>query len=453
MADPATDRRSRAIITIVTNDYLFWARALFRTVRAQYGDERACLIYVIGAPPAGLTEDAAGAKLVRVDQLNLPAFADMAFRYTPFELCNALKSRAIEHAIATLGYDEVIYLDADIILASRLEEADGALAEGACLVATPHITAPHDGASAEIDLTVLRSGRLNAGFLAVRRDGALMEFLGWWGRTLETACKVDHEAGYFVDQSWLQHAPGFLEGFRELRHPGYNVGHWNLAQRPLTRTNSGYTVNGLPLRFFHRSGADVAKPELISGHGPPLRRADVPTLDELLRAHDRLLAETRHAGSADLRAARYGYEALRDGTVIPVAWRRAYALTYPQTQHGSCDDLFAPGARHNSPAPDVPAHDGVVITPLMHDLWRRDTTLRERFDLNSAEGQRGLAQWLEANMPSRLKAAESSITDLNRLVTHLQAENERLSHAAHTVGSAMLTLARGLYRRLRRRPG
>jgi hypothetical protein len=455
LVDPAADRRNRAIVTIVTNDYLFWARALFRTVRAQYGGERACLVYVIGAPPPGLTEDVAGAKLVRMEDLRLPAFWDMAFRYTPFELCNALKPRAVEHALAALGYDEVIYLDSDIILTSRLDEADAALTAGACLVATPHITAPHEGDAAAIDLTVLRSGRLNAGFLAARRDNSLMGFLGWWSRTLETACKVDHEAGYFVDQTWLQHAPGFLEGFKEIRHPGYNVGHWNLAQRMIAFSEGRYTANGLPLRFFHRSGADLTSPELISSHGPPIRRADLPALDALLRDHDRLLAE-----EVNLRALRYDYARLRDGTEIPPAWRRAYALNHPQPEPRTYDDVFAPGAACNSPAPDVRQHDGAVVTALMHVVWRCDATLQARFDLDTRDGQLGLSAWLAASLPSRLKTAEEDIADLTRAVVSLKAENEHLAQAREqparttpTLGSILLTLARSLSRRLSRKPG
>jgi hypothetical protein len=437
LADPAADHRARAIITIVTNEYLFWARALFRTVREQYGDERACLIYVIGSPPPDLTEDAAGAKLVRVEEMQLPAFWDMAFRYTPFELCNALKPRAIEHALATLGCDEVIYLDSDIILTSRLEEADATLAAGACLVVTPHITAPHEGDAAVIDLDVLRSGRLNAGFLAARRDTELMNFLGWWSRTLETACKVDHERGYFADQTWLQHAPGFLDGFREIRHAGYNVGHWNLAQRTIALREGSYTASGLPLRFFHRSGANLADPELISGHGPPLRRADFPALDILLRDHDRLLAD-----GTDLCALRYDYARLRDGREIPLAWRRAYALAHPQTRHCAYDDLFTPGAACNSPAPDLRAHDGIVVTSLMHDVWRRDTTLQARFDLGTREGQFGFCVWLAANMPSRLRAAEMEIASLRQSVAALQAKR-----------SPLWMLLRAHYGRLRRKLG
>lgn len=416
---------SRAFVTIVTNDYLFWALALVRSIRAQYG-ECACVIYVIGALPPGLSEEAAGARLVRLEDLRLPAFFDMAFRYTPFELACALKPRAIEHALATLGYEEVIYLDADNIVVSRLEEVEGALAQGASLVVTPHITEPHDGADADMNLVVLRAGRLNAGFLAARREPACMRFLDWWCGVLETGSRDDIPNGYFVDQIWMQHAPGFVEACEEVRHPGYNVGYWNLARREIARAGSQFTANGAPLRFFHRSGANLADPTYVSRHGRPMRRADLPALDALLAEHDRMLAAGRKLSG---NGSRYDYATLSNGAVIPAAWRRAYALTHPQTQHLGYEEIFAPGAAWNSPAPDAPVFEDVVVTASMHELWRRDVVLQRWFDIRNRGGQVALTEWFAADTPSRLEAAERNILALTDLASTLGEQGYRLETA------------------------
>ena len=43
-------------VTIVTNDYLHWARGLFASVRSVYGPERRCIAYVIGELPPEVCE-------------------------------------------------------------------------------------------------------------------------------------------------------------------------------------------------------------------------------------------------------------------------------------------------------------------------------------------------------------------------------------------------------------
>ena len=74
------------------------------------------------------------------------------------------------------------------------------------------------------------------------------------------------ERGYFVDQRWMDLAPGLIPSLFVLRDPGYNVAYWNLSSRDVRRTGDGYTVNGRPLRFFHFSGYDPAQPQLLSKH-------------------------------------------------------------------------------------------------------------------------------------------------------------------------------------------
>ena len=75
----------------------------------------------------------------------------------------------------------------------------------------------------------------------------------WWAERLATDCLVAPERGYFVDQRWMDFAPGLIPSLPVLRDPGYNVAYWNLPSRDVSAT-AKYTVNGWPLRFFHFSG-------------------------------------------------------------------------------------------------------------------------------------------------------------------------------------------------------
>ena len=64
-----------------------------------------------------------------------------------------------------------------------------------------------------------------------------------------------------------------------LRHPGYNVAWWNLAERPVRFGPDGWTAAGAPLRFVHYSGHDLFRPGVFSKHVPGL---DPHTLGDLL---------------------------------------------------------------------------------------------------------------------------------------------------------------------------
>jgi len=62
-----------------------------------------------------------------------------------------------------------------------------------------------------------------------------MAFLRWWAQVVQTESIFDLSRGYFADQSWFQHAPSFVSGFAELRHPGYNLAAWNIDQHRLAQ--------------------------------------------------------------------------------------------------------------------------------------------------------------------------------------------------------------------------
>ena len=70
--------------------------------------------------------------------------------------------------------------------------------------------------------------------------------------------------------------PGIRARSSDLRHPGYNVAHWNIAHRDVRQSEDGsWTVDGQPLVFFHFSGIDPVDPKQFSKHQ---NRFDMDTL-------------------------------------------------------------------------------------------------------------------------------------------------------------------------------
>ena len=103
----------------------------------------------------------------------------MRLRYSTAELCFALKPWVIRHLLEKFPDEAIYYFDSDIELFTPLAEVEAALAHGANIVLTPHILQPAPDQDSEEAL--LRSGSLNAGFLAVAPTAEGHGFVGAMG--------------------------------------------------------------------------------------------------------------------------------------------------------------------------------------------------------------------------------------------------------------------------------
>ena len=96
-------------------------------------------------------------------------------------------------------------------------------------------------------------------------------------------CTIDPARGLFLDQRWVELAPGLVPDAAVLRDPGCNAGFWDLPNRPLTGGPGAYAVAGVPLRCFHFSGFDPARPDVLSAHQNRIDLAEHPPLARLVR--------------------------------------------------------------------------------------------------------------------------------------------------------------------------
>ena len=121
------------------------------------------------------------------------------------------------------------------------------VADGAECVLLPAITEPAEHAEID-DGQFLRYGVYDLGFIWLANRPRVRRVVWWWARRLERHCLIDPENGLYLDQRWAELFPAFIDQTRILRHPGYGVAYWNLAQRRLRRVDGRWFVNGLPLR-------------------------------------------------------------------------------------------------------------------------------------------------------------------------------------------------------------
>lgn len=303
------------VCTIVARNYLAQARVLGRSLRA-VDPEATLWVLVVDGVHEGLHEPF---ELVDPAELELGEdLAVMRLIYDVTELSTAVKPALLRALLRRTG-GPVTYLDPDIEIFSSLHEVD-ALARAHGLVLTPHLLAPLPSDERQpTDVDILLSGAYNLGFVSMADRPDVHGLLDWWDGSLRRDCIIDHSRGRFVDQRFMDLAPGFVRDHYVLRDPGYNVAYWNLSQRVVKRNGDGVVVDGQPLRFFHYSGFDPRRPLRISKHQSRFTFDDLPVVAELYAAYG---ASLRSAGFVEQARLDYGYDRTASGIALDRPLRR-----------------------------------------------------------------------------------------------------------------------------------
>jgi glycosyltransferase involved in cell wall biosynthesis len=166
------------------------------------------------------------------------------------------------------GAQFVVYLDPDILVLYPLDAVFSGFAAGHQIILTPHLLTPlpADGKMPD-DLSILNSGVYNLGFAAIAGSDRSKAHLAWWAHKLRTLGASDLRAGTFTDQKWIDLIPAFEPTTFIIRDPGYNVAYWNLHERTVRQTPSGWRVKFMEatehdIVFFHFSGFAPGNPTL-----------------------------------------------------------------------------------------------------------------------------------------------------------------------------------------------
>ncbi len=221
----------RAAFTIASANYMAHAATLMQSLRTQMPDVARFII--LADTPHRFSGLDLAAEIINCADLGIPLIDNMRLWYDVLEFNTAIKPSVFRHLI-TRGFTELCYLDPDILVLAPLVEAFAALASHS-LVLTPHILEPLQDGREPSDLTIIKSGVYNLGFLALRDDDDARRLLLWWAERCFTQCRVDIAGNFFTDQRWMDLAPSFVPRSHILRDPGYNVAYWNLPHRPVAR--------------------------------------------------------------------------------------------------------------------------------------------------------------------------------------------------------------------------
>jgi hypothetical protein len=192
------------------------------------------------------------------NSLGIPDFGGWSFCHNIVELSTAIKPFMLKTLLDRDDCDAVIYLDPDTVLFSRLDDVVEALEESN-IGLTPHQTVPEQSLVAIMDneISSLKHGIYNLGFVAVNANDVGKAFAQWWADRNYYFCRAEIPNGLFTDQRWIDLVPAFFEGVCILRSSRLNVAPWNLTNRELTGVApDDIQVDGVDLGFYHFTGFD-----------------------------------------------------------------------------------------------------------------------------------------------------------------------------------------------------
>ena len=403
--------------TIVARNYLAMASALADSFVAAHPDSTFTVL-VIDLGDERVASDDPRIRVVRPTEAGFDAaeFNRMATIYTVVELATAVKPTLMRHLLDETG-EAVVYLDPDILVFAPLAEIERQ-ARREDIVLTPHTSVPlPDDGKHPYEAAFLACGVFNLGFVAVGPGGG--PFLDWWAGRLARQCVDATAHGLFVDQKWIDLVPCYFR-HHVMRLPEVNVAYWNLPVRAFAREGEGWTVDGRPLVFFHFSGYDPARPELLSkyqGPDPRIRLDEHPDLRALCDDYARRLEERGHAV---LRRQAYGLDRLPGGLELEPRMRRLYRRQLvaaeaagvpgpPNPFDEGGEDAFARWLA--TPAGD-PAELGALSVYGL-SAWLEEPALRSAFPAVPGPDAGRLLDWLEGGgaeslgMPAWMCRAEA----------------------------------------------
>jgi glycosyltransferase involved in cell wall biosynthesis len=389
-----------AACTIIAKNYLAQARVLARSFLAHHPTAQ-MLVLVMDETEDHLESDGELFTAIRLRDLRLEDRASLCFKYNLLELCTAVKPFFLEHIFDRYGVQQLLYLDPDVWVLGSLAPLYDALSTRS-IALVPHITDPIDDELLPNEVTFLRCGAYNLGFLGLQDTPITRRMLSWWQRRCYEQCVVRLDQGLFVDQKWVDLVPAMFGDVAIVRDPGYNVAYWNLHARTVRRNGSGWYVNGERLRFFHFSGYDPDVPASVSKHQT---RFDVQRLGECGQLFDDYRALLLDEGYRDASRRPLPFATFDNGVEVSPIVRHLYFGLGPR-RHTFGDPFSTRGpsslfAWLNEPARGEPAKAPYVSNLLAHvPMVRAD--LRDRFPDYLGGNREGFLDWMRSAGPWQL---------------------------------------------------
>lgn len=320
-----------AVCTIITKSYLPYARTLASSL-AKYNPDVNLYVLLADNIDDYFDPSLEPFKFIYLEDLSDPKIIEqMCFYYTPFELCCGLRGSLHEYMLEKTDVQKWLFLDSDIMVCNSLTVIFNQL-ENSSILLTPHVSTPttdNNYADPDCEITYLKSGLYNAGFLGLRRTDTSKKFISWFKDRLKSFSFHDYASkdyisrGLFVDQLWLNLVPLYFKEVEFCLEPGANLGHWNIFERLFDKDSLGnITVDGEPLLFVHFSGWDIQNIDKVSKYTSVSDEDKTPSSwSEISKFYkDGLIGH----GYEDFTSHPYAFNFFQNSELITLEMRRKY---------------------------------------------------------------------------------------------------------------------------------
>lgn len=384
------------VCTIVASNYLPYARVLADSFFAHHPDGSFVLLLIDDErTTVDLGDPRIDCRRLRDLGLDRAEIRRLAGIYDVTELATAVKPLLLRKLLDE-GRPSIIYLDPDIRIYDSIEDVSRLAAEHG-IVLTPHTMHPYPQDERQVDgFFVLAAGVYNLGFVAVAPSAR--PFLDWWWQVTRREALSDVSRHMFTDQRWVDFVPSFFDHVI-LKDPGYNVAYWNLHARELTLDGERYLVDGVPLRFFHFSGFDISKPNLLSAHQgdrPRILLSDRPLLSRLCEDY---ASDLQRAGLDARARPPYGWSRTACGLEMSTRMRRLYRTAVMAAEQSDAPEPPDPFDDRNpdafldwlnQPAPGGPDQ----LSRYLYSIYQDRLDLQIQFpDIKGSDAAR-FAEWI-----------------------------------------------------------
>lgn len=210
--------------SIITADYLPFAKTVLASLK-KYDAAATMHVLVINGDTAN--EDKSLIITMLPELTNHTLFQQLEKKYAhtnPDHLRWALKPVYMYYLLEK-GFDRVIFTDPDLFFTGDYHFLLNELDKQGILL-SPHHTVADPMQDEENFLMSFRIGLFNAGFIAASANGK--PALQWWAMACAYNIKQDTAAGLYDDQKYLDMMPVLFDNTSIIRHPGCNLGSWNM---------------------------------------------------------------------------------------------------------------------------------------------------------------------------------------------------------------------------------
>jgi hypothetical protein len=252
--------------TIITSDYLPYARTLFSSLH-DFDKNAKLTVLILDDTESFVDGNFSVISLQELEAFSFYKIVKKKYAHINPDLFRwSLKPILLTYLLST-GYSKAIYCDPDIYFVGDYQFLAEKLSYCGILLSPHFHNSTTIGDLSESLLLIFRKGLFNAGFVGASRLG--LDALNWWAEACASKMVFPDNELYFVDQKYLDLLPVEFNNIEILLHRGCNIAGWNHTSNSRDLINEKLIINQkYPGIFIHFSTSTVKK--IQSGDDPCL---------------------------------------------------------------------------------------------------------------------------------------------------------------------------------------